>query len=156
MTIFISFQDCKGQGFYKYLTDKNNLELIAFTADLLIIFQRFHKNIQSKNSTIISLYDSVNNVKCELQKLKSVKLLSGWENALEKQIIISNEKFYLKNIEITEKNSRQSNSHNIRSLDAIKNEIILSLVEFLTQRFDPDDNLITAVKSLLKFDGLYS
>lgn len=56
-------------GFLRYLTSVNNLKLFAFLADVLFVYQRFQKMIQSDRLTIISLMSNIASLKKKLEKM---------------------------------------------------------------------------------------
>lgn len=66
-------------GYLRYLTSVNNLKLIAFMADVLFVYQRFQKMIQSDRLTIISLMSNIASLKKQLEKLESAPLPGGFE-----------------------------------------------------------------------------
>lgn len=63
--------------FYTFLTNHKKLELIAFLADLLNVYQRHQKRLQADDLTIISMDKVLNDLRSEIQELKTKPLLDG-------------------------------------------------------------------------------
>jgi hypothetical protein len=89
------------------------------------------------------------NVKAKVLGLKETALLGGWVEALSEQVAEEEDgTVSLKGVELSSGNARRRRHiHHLyvtdtRDIDAIKNEIIESLKEFLTQRFlDQEDDI---------------
>ena len=45
-----------------YLCNEHNLHLLCFMADVLIIFSRYQKNMQSDSTTICDIHQQLNNI----------------------------------------------------------------------------------------------
>ncbi|XP_055308946.1 uncharacterized protein LOC129572859 [Sitodiplosis mosellana] len=91
-------------GYYNYLTTERNLELLAFLTDILRIFQRCHKKLQSNDLTIASLVRPLNLLRNALEDLKQNPLLGGWKKALNEEIVVGeDEKVFLKEVELAQK-----------------------------------------------------
>lgn len=75
-------------GFATYLTSYEKMKLIVFAADLLFIFQRFHKSLQNDNLTIVSLAKNIESLKKSLDRLQNEDLVGGWVEQLEKDTIL--------------------------------------------------------------------
>lgn len=93
--------DAEASGFLNYLTNERNLKMLAFVADILQIFQRCHKKVQSNDLTIVSLVRHLELLQKSLDSLKGETLLGGWEEALDSEIVVSDdERHYLKKVEL--------------------------------------------------------
>lgn len=55
VTYFSQSQDEEAKGFYKILTDKDALELLTFSADILEVFSEFQIALQRNDITIIEM-----------------------------------------------------------------------------------------------------
>jgi len=58
--------DKQAEGFETLLTNKTNLELLTFLADVLAVFSRFQKKIQSDNVTLLDIQREVTLVKTSI------------------------------------------------------------------------------------------
>ena len=52
----------KARGFSKYLCNGNNLHLVCFMADVIIIFFQYKKKMQSDSTTICDIHQQFNNI----------------------------------------------------------------------------------------------
>lgn len=153
---FMNSKEPEAAGFYTFLTDKNNLELLSFLADILLVFSRFQKSLQKDDTSLLDMMEYVKSVCAKLKSLSSTPLLGGWVEALREQISESNDVFKLHGITLTAK-KRRSKAHNLyvserRDIDAIKNEVIQSLLNFIEGRFQEDRNMINILKRFINFD----
>lgn len=164
---FDSTTEPSGKGYFKYLTDISNLRLICAIADVLQIFMRFQKKMQSDTLTVISMSEHVKVVTKALQDLRNSKLLGGWEETLTDSLqettgIDGETDFSLNGVKLTTGtggNTKKGNGkrHNLyvttrRDINAVRNEVIESLCEFLQQRFDIDNGLISILKPFVSLD----
>lgn len=94
-----SSENATATGFATFLSNFENLKLIAFLADLLQIYQRYHKNVQGDKLTIVSLAKYINALKASLQQLQNDDIIGGWAERLQSDVIIEQEKVLLKGIE---------------------------------------------------------
>lgn len=82
----INKKNAQCAGYLAYLLDVENLKFIAFLADVLNIFSRYHKKIQSNDLTLMSLTTHTNMLKTSLTKLKQTCLVGGWEEQLQNDV----------------------------------------------------------------------
>ena len=143
--------DCVG--FLRYITTVKNLKLIAFLADVVYTFQRFQKIIQSDRLMIISLISNIASLNKNLERLESSPLAGGFEQNLNKQMYwcSPNGKTMLKEIELLEIESNRDRE--TTSFAELRKEILLSLREFLSNRFETDDAFVTMIQPLLNLDA---
>ena len=149
VTYFKKSNEKEAAGFLSFLTKKNNLDLLTFIADLLSVFSRYQQQLQSDSATLIDMDRYTSNVKAKVLGLKETALLGGWVEALSEQVSEEEDgTVSLKGVELSSGNARhRRHIHHLyvtdtRNIDAIKNEIIESLKEFLTQRFlDQEDDI---------------
>ena len=128
--------DKQAEGFETLLTNKTNLELLAFIADVPAVFSRFQKKIQSNNVTLLDIQQEVTLVKTSISSLQKTPLLGGWVSSLQaqSQLVESDERsFYmLKGIKLTSDEPRRRRGHHLfvadrRNLSAIKVDVTEAL-----------------------------
>lgn len=141
--------NARAKGFHKYLTNFKNVEFIAFLADVLNVYQRYQKSVQSDKSTIIKLMKNITTLKSALNKLADEKLPGGWEEEFAKSIERNDEKILLMNIELASENSSRNRSNN--NLIEQRKRILASAIELLDQRFKVEYDLTTTLEPFLKF-----
>jgi len=75
---FVSFlkqsPDVAAMGHMNFLISFSNLQLLVFLADVLFVYERFQKRLQSDSTTLIDMHDAVINVKSTLNAMKSQPL----------------------------------------------------------------------------------
>lgn len=91
-----SADNATATGFHTYLSNLENLKLIVFLADLLQIYQRYHKHVQDDKLTIVSLGKYIKMLKLSLQQLEKDDLIGGWSERLNNDIVIEDDKVFLK------------------------------------------------------------
>ena len=67
------------QGFLRNLTDLNRLKLMCLLADVLIVFLRYQKKLQSNSLTLFELKYHCDGIKSDLDEIKKGPLVGGWE-----------------------------------------------------------------------------
>jgi hypothetical protein len=138
--------DKAASGFLAFLTNVNTLELITLLTHVLAVFSRYQKNLQSDSTTILDVQRLTSHVKAKLLSLKQTELIGGWVSALREQMTNVDGQNCLKDVSF-HASSRRTKKHNLfvtdkRDISAVKLEIIDSLVEFLSQRFSVDDEIM--------------
>lgn len=73
----INEKEATASGYAKFLTNLDNLKTAAFLADILSIFQRYHRRIQSNDLTLLSLAKNVKLLQAALTDMKEHKLIGG-------------------------------------------------------------------------------
>lgn len=132
-------------GHYNFLTEKDNLELLSFLADCLETFSRFQQNLQRDSTTLVDMMRYVNQVSTKIGSLIQNPLSGGWVSAFNEQIeILSEERFRLNGIELRIPRRRDP--------AAVKNEITLSLCNFLEARFQDDREIVDIFDKFMSFD----
>lgn len=173
---FQKSKEVEAKGYLSFLTDKNNLYLLTFLADVLEIFSRFQKNLQRDTITLIDMIKYVKSTTQQLQALLQKPLIGGWVEALDGEMKISpknnncnsncqdnaddsdNNIYELKGV-ILNVGNRRLKTHNKyvsvqRDTNAVQNEIIQSLDNFLKIRFDQDEeNMIESFEKFSKFQA---
>ena len=75
-----------------------NLKLLAFAADLLFVFSRYHKKIQLENFNITNLPDWKSSVMKMLDDLQHSPMLGGWESEFQQQYQPANSFFWVSSL----------------------------------------------------------
>lgn len=148
---FDQYPDAQNSGFKKFLTNIKKLKLISFFADLLFIYQRFHKQMQSNFLTLPTFRQYIANINEALKNLKTISIPGGFESDLQTEIVSENENFFFKNIELfdEEKSSRREPI----DLNVVRSDVIDSLTKYMEVRMDnQNQDLISTIESFLKFD----
>lgn len=149
-------EDKAAAGFLKFLTDIDNLQIIAFLADVLAVFSRYQQKLQSDSCTIVDVVQHTQKVTTKLRSLSTTPLLGGWVNALESQLEKKDDSIQLKGFTLHRVERRRKQHHlfvtDHRETTAITTEVIYSLVEFLTQRLSIDDSLVAAIKPFVELN----
>lgn len=129
-------------GFRQYL---ENLELIVFLADVLFVFQRFQKNLQSDRLTLISMMSQNAAIKKSLEQMETTPLVGAFENKLAEKITIEADgKKYLKGIELLVQSCSLRRQH-VESFPELRKNILVSIRTFLDERFDADEALLQLI-----------
>lgn len=143
--------DAQTNGFRLFLCDMNNLRLISFSADLLYIFKRFQKQLQSNSLTLPSFCLIVRNLISLISSLENEKLKGGFESKLCDAIKVEDGKYFLKNIELSQKS--QTSRRPTPAIENVRKDIIASLNGFITSRLQvPNSVLLNSIEHFLKFD----
>lgn len=153
--LVLYFESCgddnaQGVGFLNFLKSHENLKLLVFLCDLLHVYKRFHKNVQSANLTIVTLDQYISTLKTTLNSLSNLNLIGGWEEMFQKSVAIDNEKVYLRNIELV--SAQRTRKTNLKSIEEKRREIIDFLVKCLEKRFERDNEMMLTVSPFLHFD----
>ena len=69
-------------GYFKLMTNKFKLQLIAFVADVFAVFKRYQKLIQDDGITILEVESRTKTVRTQIRSLSTKPLSGGWEEAL--------------------------------------------------------------------------
>ena len=69
-------------GYFKLMTNKFKLQLMAFIADVLAVFKRYQKLIQDDGITILEVESRTKTVRTQIRSLSTKPLSGGWEGAL--------------------------------------------------------------------------
>jgi len=157
LTTFLrTSKEVSARGHFNFLTSYSNLKVLTFLADLLFIFARFQKRLQSDTTTILDMQDAITNIKSRINELKQKHLLCRWQETLANSVIESEGILYLKGIKLSENRRRREHHHlfvsDKRDCAAVCNEIAESLIEFLCQRFSADKELIALLVPFVHFD----
>lgn len=144
--------DAQSRGYYSFLTKIENLTNIAFLGDVLFIFQRFQKKLQSDSLTLLQMSVDVENMMASLENLKNQPIPSGFVSKLESKISIRNEKPFFHNIELNAI-THISRACNESILESFRETVINRLVKYLQERFQfQNKELLSVLEDFFKFD----
>jgi len=76
----------ESNGFLLLLTNKDTIFLLAFLADVLVIFSRYQQTIQSDKITVLDLVKYTESVVNKIKSLSSINLVGGWVDVLENEL----------------------------------------------------------------------
>jgi len=128
VTFLQNSKEVSARGHYKFLTLVSNLRLLAFVADVLFVFGRFQKRLQSDKTTLIDMHFAVAHVQSALVALKQKPLLGGWQETFEESATETDGDLFLKGIQLSAATKRREQHHlfvtDKRSSAAVCNEII--------------------------------
>lgn len=120
-------------------TDKTKLYIVCLIADVLLVYSQFQKNIQSNHMTLTGMHQNVEQVKHSLSSMLDKPLLGGWESELTKNLTDQDE-FY--GVHLAHHGRRRREHHSfvsdVRDYSPTRTEVIMSLVDFIDQRFCSD------------------
>lgn len=156
MIYFDSHKDTDpiAMGYLNFFSKIENLRVIAFLADLLQIFSRYHKKIQSDNATIVSLVQHLRSLQNALVSLKGQCLIGGREETLKNEIQEEEEegedKLKLKGFELLNISERRKG--NKTDFKNIRDGIIDTIVKGLSERFSTDHDLMKTIEPFLNFN----
>jgi hypothetical protein len=77
--------DTEGRKFLKLLTNKDNILLMCFVADLLFLLKVFQKKLQCDSLTIVDIEPETEKFQKKVDKLSTSPLLGGWEEAFKEK-----------------------------------------------------------------------
>ena len=112
LTTFLqTSKEVSARGHFNFSTSYSKLKVFAFLADLLFIFARFQKRLQSDTTTILDMQDAFTNIKSRINELKQKPLLGGWQETLANSVIKTEGILYLKGIKLSENRRRREHHH---------------------------------------------
>lgn len=144
-------KDASASGFFSYLIKYENLKLICFIGDVLLIYSRFHKKMQRNNLTIVSMIRHVDGIKSLLNKIKLHELVGGYEGTLKSSLEHNDGRLFLKNVEIDTGFNFGTRSSANGNFDKIRSKTIECLLRFLTERFELSDEFDWDIIDFLEF-----
>lgn len=146
-------KDADCAGYLNFLTKLETVQLIAFLADVLFVFSRFQKKLQSDDLTLISMKAHTTVVVTTLNGIRSVSLLGGFESNLETQWTREpDDKIFLKSFELQQrKNVNSRRARATKSFTDVRTNILDALCKFLTERFDIDQQLLEKNLAVCQF-----
>ena len=140
----------EGKKFLKLLTNKGNLLLMCFAADLLFVIKVFQKKHRSDSLTIVDIEPEAEKFRERVNKLSTGSLLGGWENEFKEKYDEEANTFC--EITLWEKERRRPDANlfvtDRRKFSAIRNEAVIAINTFVDKRLPVDRN---ASKSFTPF-----
>ena len=118
------------------------------------VFKRYQKLIQDDGITILDVESRTRTVRAQIQSLLIKNLAGGCEEALLSAL--SEDGVSLKDIKLQDPRKRQVLQALVtvtRDLGAIKTEIVHSIDEFLSQRFDVDQRLVGILRPFVSIQA---
>lgn len=148
-------------GILNFLQNFKKLQLLAFIADVLFIFQRFQKKIQADDLNMISLHHHVQNLCSAIRELESQPMLGGWELSLKNSIEteeVENEDGRLKLIKLkdiylsVEELERRGAHNKKRQFETVRADILKELIDFVKHYMKVDDNFVRIITPFVNLD----
>lgn len=136
-------------GYLKFFTKLENLRAMAFIADLLQIYSRYQKKIQSDQLTLIGLAQCIRSIENVLIGLKTKCLVGGWEETLKLELQTKDEKTFLKKFELWNFSGRRGAADS--EFDTTRNEIVDVIIDRLQNRFEIDNVLMESIEPFVMF-----
>lgn len=160
LVIYFSKQtDAADKGFRDYLTNYDNLKLIALMADVMYLFTIFQKRAQANDLNIVSLVRHLNWLQSKIDFMETSDVSEGWSQKLSSSIILKtingdeeNKVRTLKGIELTDNDSRIIRNKRI-DFTIIRKRITKSIAKCLHDRFVIDMNLVEKLGPFCKLDS---
>ena len=144
--------DAEGKKFLKLLTNKENLLLVCFVADLLFLIKVFQKKLQSDSLTIVDIEPEAEKFREKVNKLSTGSLLGGWENEFKERYDEEANKFC--GIKLWEKERRRPDANlfvtDHRKFSAIRNESVIVINTFVDKRLQVNRNASNHLPRLLR------
>lgn len=125
----------QSKGFLTFLCELENLKLMAYITDVLYLFQRFHKKVQSNDLTIILLARHIGDIKKSLSDMKAEILIGGCEENLNENSTQVDGKMFLNGIEVFNTSQRRNKE---TAFEKLRIPIIDSIIEFMDNRFQKE------------------
>jgi uncharacterized protein YnzC (UPF0291/DUF896 family) len=140
------------QKFGKLLTNKSNLELLCFLADLLFILQNFQKKLQSDTITIVDLQPELQKFVAKLETLKERPILGGWEEEFKKEYSENESKFCGLTLWTKEKRCQNRNLFvsEKRDFSAVRFECLEGMQNFMKKRLQVQDIAVDSLSRMVK------
>lgn len=143
--------DATTQGFHTFLTNGENLKKMTFLGDLLFIFKRLQKKLQSDSLTLIKMAANVKHAISTLENLKVQSIPTGFESKLQTKLVTRDEKEFLNDVELSTGTTLR---HKKATVDEFRETVIDCLVNFLRIRFEAENReLLSVLQAFLEFDG---
>lgn len=129
---------------------------MAFAADVLVTFERFHKKLQSNQLTLIDMKTHVSAVLSAFSDMETSSLVGGFERVLAAQLTMNESNDECETFRKPEEIQAEQTSHTprrVRQFSRVRNDLLGSLERFLTERFQIDNNeLFEKIEPFLNID----
>lgn len=141
-------KDGKVLGFLTFLSKLENMKLIVFLADILHVYKRFHKLVQSDNLTIVSLVNYIELLTVQLNKLQNDDLPGGWVEQFKKSVVERECRTFLKGFELL--TTSDTRSTGTKYFYEIRDDVLKLLNDCIQNRFQLDQEIIKTVKPFIE------
>lgn len=159
---FIENADDEGKGYLKFLTNYKHLVLIAFFADVLLVFKLLQKKLQSDDLNPVSLQQHVATFKQTIEDMKVGQLVGGWEERLGNEVIsdtqtsvggdvTENKTWHGIDLDVSETETRRV-ARRGREFDTIKQNILNETTRLTAERFTTDEELVDVLGPFVRLD----
>lgn len=144
-------QDATAKGFLVFLASPYKLKALTFCADVLYIFKRFQKQLQSDSLILPNFCEIVRKTIVIYNDLIDNPLIGGFEQKLSNQLEERDDgKLYLKGIELEEERVGRRQPLEISEL---RRNVIRALMGRLKVRLqDENEELLSVIEGFLTFD----
>lgn len=144
----------QSKGFLTFLTNEANMKKAAILGDVLMIFQRLQKKLQSNSQTLLKMTADANSAIGSLEKLKQQSIPTGFESKLRNKIQDVDGKPFLNGIELnTIVSTRRGTLPS--ATETFRIDVIDTLVELLRARLHQENQeLLSALEAFCKFDDV--
>lgn len=142
-------KSCQSSGYLNFLTKEKNVRSLCFLADVLLIFHRYHKKLQSDDLTIISLASNLKMLEKALINLRESNLIGGWEEALNNQLINQDGELFLHGIQLSQMNN--SRTQRTIDFDNFRETVISSLIMNMEKRFHVEEDMVNVIEPFINF-----
>lgn len=134
-------------GFLKCLKSEDFMKMVTFLADVLSVFQRMQKKLQSDKLTLITIQASVKSAISSLEDMDKTLIPGGQESVFIESLADRNDQIYFNDIELsTEQYFRQCNDVSKFCADVLK-----CLQHFLPKRLQlEDEELLSTIEPFAK------
>ena len=145
-----SSPDADAKGYFKNWLNNNRPHLSCFLMDVVTLYSRFQMKLQSDDVLVFNLVRERDNFLARLAEAKEKPIIGGWEElflSTVKEIPHQGEEseneweFFGMKLVAKTKRRRQHHLyvHDSRTIEAVRNEIVLSLENFLSERLQSDE-----------------
>lgn len=156
--LVIYFQHNESQAdcavYLNYLTKLENLELIAFLADLLFAFGRLQKQLQSDELTLITMKSHIDSMLRSLTSMQNTQIPGGFERNLASKLVREEDedKVFLKSIELKFGILGCRTRRAPINVADVRSNTLVALSNFLIDRFKIDEDLLEKITPFINFD----
>lgn len=159
---FVENGEDEGKFYQKFLTSYKNLVLIAFLADVLLIFKMLQKKLQSDDLNPVSLQQHLATFKKTIEDMKVEQLIGGWEDRLSNEIIsesrtsvrgevTEHKTWHGIELDVSEEEKRGT-ARKARDFDTIKQQILNETTRLTAERFASDEKLVDVLGPFVKLE----
>ena len=124
----------KEKNSFNFLTSHSHQDLLSYLTDVITIFSRFQRKLQSDSITLRDMDDHVKTVKDQPKKLRQDPLLGGWMETFNEQLVVQSdgddENMVLSGQELRTAKPCRNQQHNLfvnktRDVNAVKMKVLI-------------------------------